>query len=80
MASTPSIPEFSRIVLTEDVPRAGLRAGDFGTVVDVHRGGEGYTVEFFSLKGETVAVETLFASQVRPVGDHEIGSARRLAV
>ena len=73
------IKELDLIVLTQDLRDEGLKAGDVGTVVDVYRAGEGYEVEFFSLSGETLAVATVLASNVRPVGDDEVASARRLA-
>jgi len=60
--------ELDAIVLTDDVPEHGLRAGDLGTVVLVHHAGAGYEVEFATLEGETVAVMTLRASQVRSIG------------
>lgn len=44
----------------------------------IHRSGEAYEVEFMTLKGETVAVTTLLASQVRPVEPREITHARSL--
>ncbi len=49
------IKELDRVVLTVDLPEHGLQEGDIGTVVLVHRGGEGYEVEFVALDGETVA-------------------------
>jgi hypothetical protein len=55
------------VVLTVDLPNERLAAGDIGTVVHAHRGGEGYEVEFMTLHGQTVAVSTLIAAQVRPV-------------
>jgi len=45
----------------------------------VHQGGQGYTVEFLTLTGETVAVETLQAAQVRLVRPNEISHVRQLA-
>jgi len=41
--------EMDLVVLTRDVLDLGLRAGDIGTVVLVHRGGAGYEVEFSTL-------------------------------
>jgi hypothetical protein len=73
------IAELDRAVLTTDLPEHGLRAGDLGTVVMVHDGGAGYTIEFVSLSGETVAVVTLPASHLRPVRANEIANARELA-
>ncbi|HUU22815.1 MAG TPA: DUF4926 domain-containing protein [Phycisphaerae bacterium] len=72
------IGEHDRVVLTEDVAEESLKAGDIGTVVHVYSQGEAFEVEFVALDGETVAVVTVRASQVRPVGKGEIASARRL--
>jgi len=57
------INEHDRVVLTEDVPREGLKAGDVGTIVHIHAGGEAYEVEFICLDGQTVAVVTLKANR-----------------
>lgn len=70
------IQEHDRIILTCDVPEEGLKAGDVGAVVHVHRGGEAFEVEFLTLGGETVAVTTLLASQIRPVTNRDITHAR----
>ncbi len=72
------IHELDSVVLTTDFPEHGLREGDVGTVVLVHRGGEGFEVEFVALDGETVAVVSLFSSQVRPIGQREITHARKV--
>ena len=55
-----------------------LEQGDIGTVVLIHQGGKGYEVEFVTLDGETVAVVSLFAAQVRPIGSREIAHARMI--
>jgi hypothetical protein len=70
------IAELDSVVLTEELPEYGLKPGDVGTVVLVHRGGAGYEVEFTTLGGETVAVVSLFAAQVRPIGRREIAHVR----
>jgi hypothetical protein len=59
--------EHDCVVLTANVPDEGLEAGDVGTVVHFHKGGEGYEVEFMTLTGETVAIVTLLAGQVGPL-------------
>ena len=66
-------------VLTRDVLDRGLRAGDIGTIVLVHREGAGYEVEFSTLAGRTLAVVTMRAEDVRPVGEREIAHARHVA-
>ena len=74
------IERYRRAVLTGDLPEKGLKAGDVGTVVDVHEGeaGAGYSIEFFSPSGETVAVATVLAEAARPAGGNEVLHARRL--
>jgi Domain of unknown function (DUF4926) len=67
--------ELDRAVLTTDLPEYGLHAGDVGTIVLVH-GDEGYEVEFVTLEGETLAVVSLAADQLRPVEPREIAHAR----
>ena len=67
-----------RVVLKKSVPEQGLKARDVGTVIHVYNKGEAFEVEFLTLHGETVAVATLEASQVRPVQKKEITHARLL--
>lgn len=71
--------ELDRAVLLVDLPLQGLTAGDIGTVVMVHAGGQGYTIEFVTLGGNTIAVETLTATQIRDVRPDEIAHARQRA-
>ncbi len=73
------ISELETVVLAVDLPEHGLEAGDIGTVVLEHGDGKGYEVEFVTLDGETVAVVSLFPSQVRPIGRGEIAHARLVA-
>ena len=70
------IDELDEVVLTCDLPDHGLTAGDIGTVVLMHDEGKGYEVEFMTLDGETIAVATLRAEQVRAVQHDEIAHAR----
>lgn len=71
--------ELESVVLTRDVPKSGLRAGDGGTVVPRYGEGEGYEVEFVTGEGRTVAVLTLAAEDLRPLEDREILHVRKLA-
>lgn len=72
--------ELDLAVLRHDLREYGLIAGDVGTVVLVHGAGAGYEVEFVSGDGTTVAVETLRADEVGPVGGQSVLHARKLAV
>ncbi|MBM4030768.1 MAG: DUF4926 domain-containing protein [Planctomycetes bacterium] len=72
------IRELENVVLLAELPEEGLRRGDIGAVVLVHGQGKGYEVEFATLDGETIAVVTLLAEQVRPIGRREIANARVL--
>ena len=73
------IKEFDLVVLTNDLPNEGLKVSDVGTVVDIHGDGEGFTVEFMTLDGKTIAVVTLYAAQVRAVGKGEMSHSRPIA-
>ncbi len=59
---------YTDVVLTRDVAEEGLHKGDLGTVVERHdvRGIEvGYSVEFFDMLGNSIAVVTLPGSALR---------------
>ena len=70
------INEHAAVILTEDIASAGLQAGDVGVVVHVHRQGAAYEVEFMTLDGGTLAVETLEARQVREASRRDIPHVR----
>ena len=72
------IEELDDVILACGLPEHGLNTGDIGTVVLVHRNAAGYEVEFTALDGETIAVVTLMANQVRPVQPGEIAHIREL--
>jgi len=72
------IHEHDCVVLTSDLAAAGLEAGDVGTVVHVHAGGAAFEVEFVTMTGTTVAVATVKATQLRPVGRQDISHVRAL--
>jgi hypothetical protein len=74
------IKEHERVVLTMPILAEGLEAGDVGTVVHVYKDSEAYEVEFITLDGQTAAVVTLEASQVRPVTSRDITHTRELSV
>ena len=73
------IAEMDLVVLKRDLPAEGLAAGDVGTVVLVHQQGAGYEIEFTTLSGDTVAVVTLAAPDIRPVEAREIVHARAVS-
>ena len=60
---------YGDVILTRDVTERRLRAGDVGTVVGRHAvpdvPEEGYSIEFFDMTGQTVAVVTLPANALR---------------
>jgi len=73
------IKEHDCVVLTGDLPAEGLKAGDLGTVVHIHKEGLAYEVEFVTLTGQTVAVATVQRPQCRPVSQRDISHVRELA-
>jgi uncharacterized protein DUF4926 len=61
-------PLYTEVILMRDVPEEGVRAGDIGVVVERHEvaGLEtGYSVEFFDMLGDAVAVATVPGSVLR---------------
>jgi hypothetical protein len=72
------IKELDSVLLTTDLPEHGLAKDDIGTVVLVHEGGKGCTVEFMTLAGRTIAVITLLANQIRQIAKDEIAHARHV--
>ena len=65
------------VVLTRDVPDAGLRRGDLGAIVEVY-GPNAFEVEFVAASGRTQALVTLAADDLRHVNDHDLVSVRAL--
>jgi hypothetical protein len=74
------IKEHDCVVLTHDLPAENLKAGNVGAVIHIHKGGVVYEVEFVTLTGRTIAVTTVEALSLRPVGKRDINHVRELAV
>ena len=72
------IKEHDCVVLTTSLPGENLEAGDVGTVVHIYKDGAAYEVEFVRLAGHTVAVATVEASDVRPIGKRDLSHVREL--
>jgi Domain of unknown function (DUF4926) len=70
------IKEHERVILTNDLAAEGLKAGDVGTVIHVHREGQAFEVEFLTLHGETAAIATVPAAHIRPVTQRDMTHAR----
>ena len=70
------IQEHDQVVLTKDLPAHGLVAGDIGTAIAIHQGGAGYTLEFVTLQGQTLAIVSVQAADVRPARDRELAHVR----
>ena len=71
------ITEHASVVLTESIPAAGLEAGDVGVVVHIHRQGTAYEVEFMTLDGGTLSIQTLEARQVREARSLDVPHVRQ---
>ena len=73
---------YQRVVLTKDQPQHQLTKGDIGTLIDTvpHPSGgeEGYILEIFNAKGESIAVITIPQSEVEPVPDNAVLAIRFL--
>ena len=73
-----NINEHDCVVLTAALSDDGLEAGDVGTVVHIHNGGEAYEVEFTTLDGRTLAVVTVKSDKLRPVTRRDVAHVREL--
>jgi hypothetical protein len=73
------IEDLDCVVLTRDIPEKRLKAGDVGAVVMVYKDGEAFEVEFVTLDGDTFALETLMAADLRLARGMEIAHAREVA-
>jgi hypothetical protein len=78
------IKEHAYVVLTRDLPEEGLRHGDVGVVIDIHRDAQGekalgYTLETFTIDGESVDIVSVPADAVRATTERDIASARSIA-
>ena len=72
------IKEHDCVVLTTDLPKDKLEAGDVGTVIHIHENGVAYEVEFMTMDGHTVAVTTVSNKQLRSVSHLDISHVREL--
>ena len=54
----------------------GLVAGDIAAVVAVRQAGKGYTVEFTTVEGDTVAIVTVDATDVQRAHEREVAHVR----
>lgn len=74
------IQELDTVVLDRDINGYPLKAGDVGAVVYCYADGATYEVEFVTGDGDTVAVLTLPATDLRPMHQAEILHVRSLAL
>ncbi len=72
--------EFDLVVLQEDMADGRLKAGDIGTILTVYNDGQAFEVEFVTLTGEAIAIETLLAHQIRPVSSSEVMAVRNITI
>ena len=66
------IAEHSLVVLDADPPHQKLTRGDVGTVVHVYKDAKGYEVEFVDGGGQTIALISVGADDVRPIQAGEL--------
>jgi len=69
--------ELDTVVLSRDLPEAGLRAGDLGAIVHIGEGGT-FEVEFVTASGRTEALVTVTASDLRLIAETDLVSVRSL--
>lgn len=76
------LPLYERVVLLVDVPDKGLKKGDVVTTVEFLEARRdlpnGYVVEAFNAVGETIAVFTVFESNLEILTKYDVLSRRTL--
>ncbi|HET7145519.1 MAG TPA: DUF4926 domain-containing protein [Anaerolineales bacterium] len=73
------IKELDTVVLAKDLNGYRLKRGDVGAVVHVYEENKAFEIEFVTGEGETVAVATLSAEDVRPMRRADILHVRTYA-
>ena len=58
--------EHAQVVLKKPLPNLGLEPGDVGVVVNVYGNGSAYEVEFLTMDGHTIGLETVDGVDLRP--------------
>jgi hypothetical protein len=74
---------YQRVVLTQDLPKEELRAGDVGVIVEHYTARadvpEGYELEVFAANGQAITVVSVPAAAVREATEREVLSVREMA-
>jgi hypothetical protein len=70
--------ELDTVVLRNDLPTSGLKAGDLGAVVHVYAP-DAIEVEFVTASGRTLALVTLGVDDIRAVRDTDLLAVRPTA-
>jgi hypothetical protein len=73
------VKELDTVVLARDLKEYCLKRRDVGAVVHVYADGKAFEVEFVTGEGETVAVATLSAGDIRPMRRADILHVRAYA-
>lgn len=68
--------EHSQVVLNTALPALDLEPGDVGVVIHVHGQGEAYEVEFMTIDGRTIGVETVQAQHLRAASGGAVAHER----
>ena len=73
---------YERVVLAQDLPADGLKAGDVGVIVEEYPATaevpEGYELEIFAANGKTFAVVSVPATSIRKATERDVLSVRHL--
>ena len=77
--------ESDLVVLTEDLANSRLKTGDIGTILTVYGEDKAFepgrrAVEFATLTGESVAVETLLPHHIRAIRSSEMMAVRDMSL
>jgi hypothetical protein len=74
------IQELDTVVLLHNITKYGLAKNDLGAVVHRYKNGVAFEVEFVTGDGQTVALVTLKAEEIRLMKQREILHVRELVM
>jgi Domain of unknown function (DUF4926) len=78
-----TLPEYSSVIVTRDIPEAALAAGDVSGIVMIHEDANkapiGYILEIIAVNGDSLDIVSVRLNDVRAASDYDLTLARSAA-
>jgi Domain of unknown function (DUF4926) len=78
-----TLPEYSSVIVTRDIPEARLAAGELGVIVMIHEDANktpiGYILEIIAVNGDSLDIVSVRLNDVRAASDYDLTLARSAA-